>query len=89
MTEIQESLQALLLSKAARIVKVDQTSVSWDADIDEFGFGSMEVNQMCLELNEYFSISIHPGLFLEVTSLEALSQYLLDKFPAAVEQRCA
>jgi acyl carrier protein len=88
MNEIEEYLQQTLIREAAQILKVEESVVEWSADIDEYGFGSMEVNGLCVQLNEFFSISIQPVLFLEVTSLEALSQYLLQEFPAEIERRC-
>lgn len=88
MNEVEENLQAFLVSKSAEVLKIDAGEVQWDADIDEYGFDSMEVNRFCVELNKHFSISIQPVLFLEVTSLAELSRYLLENFPAQIEQRC-
>lgn len=87
MNEIEEYLQQTLVHMAAGILKVDESAVEWSADIDEYGFASMEVNRLCVELNEFFSISIQPVVFLEVTSLEALSRHLLQEFPAQIESR--
>jgi acyl carrier protein len=87
MNELEESLQTYLVAKAAEMLEIDSSEVLWDADVDEFGFDSMEVNRLCAELNGHFTISIAPVVFLEVTSLEALRDYLLERFPAEVEQR--
>lgn len=86
MNETEEYLQQTLVRKAAEILKVEESAIEWSADIDEYGFGSMEVNRLCVELNELFSISIQPVLFLEVTSLEALSAHLLQEFPSEIER---
>ena len=89
MNEVEEGLKMFLVEKSAAILKIDRADVQWDSDIDEFGFDSMEVNRLCAELNEELAISIQPVVFLEVTSLQALSAYLLQRFPAQIEQRCA
>lgn len=88
MNEVEENLQAFLVAKSAEVLKIDAADVQWESDIDEYGFDSMEVNRFCVELNNHFAISIQPVLFLEVTSLNELSRYLLKHFPAQVEQRC-
>jgi hypothetical protein len=75
------------VSKAAEILKRDEVSVSWENDIDEYGFESMEVNQFCAELNADFAIDTRPTIFLEVTSLERLSDYLKSRYSNAVEAR--
>ena len=87
MNELEESLQAFLVAKAAEILNIDSVDVQWEADVDEIGFDSMEVNRLCQALNSYFSIFITPVVFLEVTSLQALSRHLLESFPAEIEQR--
>jgi acyl carrier protein len=87
MNEIEENLQTFLVRKSAEIVAIEEDDVLWEADIDEFGFASMEVNKLCVELNERFGINMQPVIFLEVTSLQGLSQYLLSNYPAEVERR--
>lgn len=89
MNEVEEGLRDFLVRKSATILRIDRDDVQWDSDIDEFGFDSMEVNRLCAELNEELGISIQPVVFLEVTSLQALGEYLLKRFPAQVEEHCA
>lgn len=88
MNEVEESLRDVLIEKSSSILQIPPEDVLWEADIDEFGYDSMEVNRLCTELNQEFEISIQPVLFLEVTSLQVLSSYLLKRFPAQIEQRC-
>jgi hypothetical protein len=89
MNEVEEGLQSLLIGMSAQIVDIDAAEVSWEADIDEYGFASIEVNRLCAQLSDYFAIDIQPVVFLEATSLQALSRYLLDHYPAQIEQRCS
>lgn len=88
MNEVEENLQSFLISKSAEIVNFEESAIDWEADIDEFGFASMEVNRFCVELNNHLGISIQPVIFLEVTSLSELSRYLMAQFPAQVEKHC-
>jgi len=86
-TELDEKLQAVLLSRSAGILKCEESGIHWEEDIDEYGFDSLGVSQLCVELNELFSIELHPALFLEVTSLEALSGYLKKKYYPLLERK--
>jgi acyl carrier protein len=89
MNEVEENLQAFLIARAAGILGVSPEQVIWQADIDEYGFDSMEVNRLCVELNEHFDISIQPVIFLqEASSLEGLSSYLLSRYGDAIEAHC-
>ena len=89
MNEVEENLQTFLREKAASILRIDPSEVLWEADIDEYGFDSMEVNRLCVELNEHFAISLQPVIFLQdATSLQGLSTYLLSRHRHAIEARC-
>ena len=87
MNELDEKLQALLITRSAGILKCAESEVHWEDDLDEYGFDSLGVSQLCVSLNELFSIEIHPAVFLEVTSLEALSGYLKKKYYPLVERK--
>ncbi|ACS85228.1 acyl carrier protein [Musicola paradisiaca] len=76
MNELDEALSSYLVALAAKILKCDQADIAWESDIDEYGFESMEVNQYCMDLNTFFSIKLTPVVFLEVNSLQGLSEYL-------------
>jgi len=85
--EMDERLQALLVTRSAGILKCDESEIGWEDDIDEYGFDSMGVSQLCADLNELFSIELHPAIFLEVTSLDALSGYLKNKYYPLIEEK--
>ncbi|MCI4185722.1 acyl carrier protein [Dickeya dianthicola] len=76
MNELDEALSGYLVALAAKILKCEQANIEWESDIDEYGFESMEVNQYCADLNTFFSIKLTPVVFLEVNSLQGLSEYL-------------
>jgi acyl carrier protein len=84
--ELDEKLRALLVTRSAGILKCDESEIRWEDDIDEYGFDSMGVSQLCVDLNKLFAIDLHPAIFLEVTSLDALSGYLKRKYYPLMEK---
>jgi len=85
MNELSEELSKYLISQSAKILKCDESDINWEDDLDENGFESMQVNQLCVEINNSFSVGINPALFLEVTSLSNLSQYLQSNYYSQLE----
>ena len=86
MNEVEEGLQSYLIERSAAILKVDPEEIIWEADVDEYGFDSMTVNQLCFELSTRFKIYIQPVIFLEHSSLEAFSQHILAQHPEPIEK---
>lgn len=76
MNELEEKLSDFLIAESAKILKCPEVDIQWEDDLDEYGFASMEVNQLCVVINDFFSIQINPAIFLEVTTLEELSEHL-------------
>jgi acyl carrier protein len=85
MNELDEKLADYLTEQAVKILQCDTSAVIWEDDIDEYGFESMSVNQLCVNINKRFSINVNPSIFLEVTSLSALADYLKKYHYATVE----
>lgn len=85
MNELDEKLAEFLVSQSAKILQCDESDIQWEDDIDEYGFESMKVNQLCVDINQRFSIDINPAVFLEVTTLEALSKHLKKHHYTVVE----
>jgi len=83
--ELDEKLQSVLVSRAAVILKCDPAQIEWEDDIDEYGFDSLAASQLCVDLNAMFSVELHPAIFLEATSLAALSDYLKKRHYANLE----
>lgn len=86
MNELDEKLQAVLIGHSARILKCGESAIQWEDDLDEYGFDSLGVSQLCVDLNKMFSSELHPAIFLEFTSLEALSGYLKKKYYPQLEK---
>lgn len=87
MDEFDEKLKEYLVAKSAALLKCDRSEIQWEDDVDEYGYDSMELNQLCVDLGNDLSVEIQPAIFLEVTSLEALSRYLREHHFSAIEDR--
>lgn len=87
MNEVEERLQDYLVERSAALLHIDPSAVLWEADVDEYGYDSMCVNQLCVEISRDFQIYVQPVIFLEASSLEAVSQYLLQQFPQSIERK--
>lgn len=87
MNELDEKLQNLLIARSAAILKRDEAAIPWEDDLDEYGFDSLSVSQLCVDLNTLFSIELHPAIFLEATSLQALSDYMKTKYYPVLEEK--
>jgi len=87
MNEVEERLQEYLMERSAALLQIDPSAVLWEADVDEYGYDSMRVNQLCVEISRDFQIYIQPVIFLEASSLEAVSQYLLQNYPQSIESK--
>lgn len=87
MNELDEELAGFLLTESASILNCEKEKVFWEDDVDEYGFDSMKLNQLCVSINEYFAVDISPAVFLEATSLEALSGFLKANHYANLEAK--
>jgi Phosphopantetheine attachment site len=87
MNEVEERLQGFLMERSAAILQIPQDAVSWEADVDEYGFNSMRANQLCFEISRHFNIYVQPVIFLEAPSLEAVSRVLMERFAGPIERK--
>lgn len=87
MNEVEERLQGFLVERSAAILRIPREAVSWEADVDEYGFNSMRANQLCFEISRYFNIYVQPVIFLEAPSLEAVSRVLMERFAGPIERK--
>lgn len=89
MNEVDEQLQDFLIRTSANLLNCDPSQVGWTDDLDEYGYSSITLNQLCALVNERFSIEVTPAVFLEHTSLAAFAAYCrehhLDRIEAALD----
>lgn len=87
MNEVEEKLQSYLVERSAAILQIPLEAVSWEADVDEYGFDSMRANQLCFEISRHFNIYVQPVIFLEAASLEAVGRVLMERYPQPIERK--
>ena len=80
MNELEEKIKDYLTTKSAELLSIEPSDVEWDSDLDEYGFESMRINKLCVDINQTFGIEVRPAVLLEYTSLEEFSQYLRKEF---------
>ncbi len=85
MNELEEQIKEYLIQKSAELLNVQPSKIEWESDLDEYGFESMKVNKLCVDINEKFDIEVRPAILLEYTSLEELSGYLKKKYYSKME----
>ena len=57
-------------------------TIDIDTDFFELGDDSLQAQKICLLLEQYFSIIIHPSLLFEYSCPRTLAEYLIGKiFP--------
>ena len=86
MNELEEKIKDYLTTKSAELLGIEPTAVEWDSDIDEYGFESMKINKLCVDINQTFGIEVRPAVLLEYTSLEEFSQYLRKEYYQQLEE---
>lgn len=87
MNEFEEKLKDYLMGAAAEVLESSDGPVSWDEDMDDFGFDSLKITQLCLVINDHFGTDVQPATFLEVTTLAELGEYLTRNHYSLVENK--
>ena len=86
MNELEEKIKDYLTQKSAELLGIEPSAVEWESDIDEYGFESMKINKLCVDINKTFGIEVRPAVLLEYTSLEEFSQYLRKEYYQQLEE---
>ncbi len=86
MNELEEQIKEYLIQKSAELLNVQPSKIEWESDLDEYGFESMKVNKLCVDINKKFDIEVRPAILLEYTSLEELSGYLKKEYYSKMEE---
>jgi len=86
MNELEEQIKEYLTNKSAELLNIEPSAVEWESDIDEYGFESMKINKLCVDINNTFGIEVRPAVLLEYTSLSEFSDYLKKEHYAKMEE---
>lgn len=69
-------LSAQVTGIIARLLKIEEVELEADTDINEYGFDSIVITQLCDQLNNQFKLEITPTLFYEATTINQLVRYI-------------
>ncbi len=86
MNELDEQIKEYLIKKSAELLGVDSSEVEWESDLDEYGFESMKINKLCVDINKTFGTEVRPAILLEYTSLAEFSDYLKKEYYTKIEE---
>lgn len=77
--ELHAKLAQDVIQQAARALSRDERHVSLDVEISALGFNSVSLTAFAVGLSETYGMTLHPGIFFEYTTLNALIRHLLEK----------
>lgn len=63
---------------------VDQIDVN--SDLEDFGMDSICINELALELEKKYGISIEPGVFFDLRTVIGIADHLEFKFPSELDR---
>lgn len=69
-----------LKEMVSRIMKIPMEKIEEDDNLESFGFDSISIIELVGELNQYFSIDITPDILFSYSTIEKISQYLLEQY---------
>jgi|GEM_PF-3872879 len=75
------SLRHVLLDEAVAISKIPKNEFDPDSELAEYGFDSIMLTRLSVNLSERFDVDITPADLIEYPSLAQLEQYLLQMLP--------
>ncbi|TMC24511.1 MAG: SDR family NAD(P)-dependent oxidoreductase, partial [Chloroflexi bacterium] len=73
-----DKLRNALLHIVSRMLKVRVEEIDVETPLSEYGFDSITFTQFANRLNQTYQLDLTPALFFEYSSLERLTQYLLE-----------
>ncbi len=85
--EITESVEKILRKAISTILQIDAVDVSFDEEISDLGFNSLNIVALSEQLEEEHDIKISPIVFFEQSKLEDLSAYIVENFSDQLGQQ--
>ncbi|MDQ0059019.1 type I polyketide synthase [Paenibacillus harenae] len=65
---------------AADYVKMPPEKMDLEENLGNYGFDSIDLKKLAKQLSDYFRISVSPTVFFAHSSLQSISEHLLDSF---------
>jgi len=77
---ILEKVQKDLLSTTSAILKIDESKIDLNEELDKYGFESVGFMMLANRLNEIYHFEITPTLFSEEASITSLAKFLCSEY---------
>lgn len=74
-----EKVKSTLLKMASSILKVKESDIYFEDELDDFGFDSIKLTELTNRINQEYELELTPAIFFEHPSLEEFSTHLIDK----------
>lgn len=84
---ISEKLINTIKSFASELLKLEVTKIDNNIEWGEYGFDSVMLTEFSNKLNQYYDLEVNPTIFYNCTTIESLSERLLDENHTAINKK--
>jgi acyl transferase domain-containing protein/SAM-dependent methyltransferase len=78
--QARQEICQYLLTTVSDILKVSDKDINLDEALTDYGFDAMGLTALSHRINDKYQLEITPAIFSEYSSINALVQYLADRF---------
>jgi acyl carrier protein len=85
-SRLEEVIQKALRRTVAEVIKVKSEEIESDIALSEYGFDLAALAELTNRLNQTYHLQLAPTLFLEVSTLQQLAHYLVQRHQDAMRK---
>jgi polyketide synthase PksN len=78
--QAHQEIRQYLLTTVSEILKVSDQDIHLDEALTDYGFDAVGLTALSHRINDKYQLEITPAIFSEYSSINALVQYLADRF---------
>lgn len=86
MSVYKENLIEDITALVSKCLSIPLNQLELDSDLEDFGMDSISIHEISMEIEKLYPISIEPGLFFDLRTIQALSDYLETAYPTELAQ---
>jgi acyl transferase domain-containing protein/thioesterase domain-containing protein/SAM-dependent methyltransferase len=87
--DLVPTIRRNLTATISRLLKIDEELLAPEAGLADFGFDSIALKEFGAKLSEEYGVTISPAVFFARGTIDALSRYLAETYPAEAAARHA
>ncbi|MCW5698130.1 MAG: KR domain-containing protein [Bauldia sp.] len=87
--DLVPAIRRNLAAMISRLLKIDEELLAPEAGLADFGFDSIALKEFGAQLSDEYGVSISPAVFFARGTIDALSNYLAQTYPAEAAVRHA